>query len=63
MTMITKTSYVDNWTSDKKGYVEIGYKGKKAYAKKGTGSLDNPHNIPLNAQAVKMGIAIAKYGY
>ena len=63
MTLITKTSYVDNWTSDKKGYVEIGYKGKKAYAKSGTGELINTDKIPENAQAIRIGIAIAKHGY
>ena len=31
---VTKDSYVDNWYSNKKGFVEVCYKSKKAFINK-----------------------------
>ena len=59
MTPITKTSYVDNFDSEKEGYVEVGYRKKKAFIKQGTLEVVNPDNIPLNLQAMAMGVVIA----
>lgn len=59
MTPITKNSYVDNFESSKEGYVEVGYYDKKAYIKHKTLEIINPDNIPLNIQAMAMGIVIA----
>ena len=59
MTPITKNSYVDNWESSKEGYVEVGYYNKRAYVKHKTLEIINPENIPLNIQAMTMGVVIA----
>lgn len=35
MTLVTKTTYIDNWESEIEGTVEIGINRKKAFIKKG----------------------------
>lgn len=59
MTPVTKTTYVDNADSEMQGYIEVGFREKKAFIKKGTLEIINRDNIPLNLQAMAVGITIA----
>ena len=62
MTCITKTTYIDNISSDMKGYVEVGIRGKKAFIQHGTCKVLNKDNINNldRYQAYKIAIRIAK---
>lgn len=62
MTLITKTTYVDNLDSELKGFVEIGIRGKKAFVERKTCKVINRDNINNleRYQAFKLALSIAK---
>ena len=58
---VTKTTYVDIFDSAMPGHVEIGYRNKKAWIKRGTLEIINPAGIPLNLQAMALALSIADH--
>ena len=62
MTLITKTTYVDNLDSELKGCVEIGIRNKKAFVERKTCKVVNRDNIDNleRYQAFKIALGIAK---
>lgn len=60
MTLVTKNSYIDNWWSEIKNTVEVGYYSRKAFIEHDTGRVLKNTGVPENCQAFKLGMAIAK---
>ena len=61
MTPVTKTTYIDNWSSEIPNTVEIGVGKKRAFVEHKTGRLINRDNISRieQYQAYKIGKQIA----
>lgn len=61
MTPVTKTTYVDNWSSKIPNTVEIGIRNQKAFIEHKTGRLINDDNIKNieKYQAYRLGRKIA----
>lgn len=62
MSLVTKTTYIDNWESEIENTVEIGIGKKKAFIEHGTCKVINRDNIKNleRYQAFKLALRIAK---
>lgn len=59
MTSVSKTSYIDNWYSERPGTIEVGYRGRKAFVSVFTGQILDNYGVPTNSRALKLAIKIA----
>ena len=65
MTLITQTTYIDNFDSEIQGAIEIGVRDKKAFILLGTQKVYNKDNIKglEKYQAFKIALNVAKDYY
>lgn len=59
MTYITKNTYINDHSTEKKGYVEVGYYKKRAYVEHGTAKVYNPDGVPENLKAMQIACMVA----